>query len=241
MRTFLSFLVRAICAAATGYLLVMYRTEMVQWITIAVGVLFFVSGLFSVLAYFVEKRKAQTTAERLKAMAELHDGKDAPQNADDIVRAVRPSFPIVGIGSIILGALLALMPTEFVQGAMYALAALLILGGLNQLYNLFNVRQLASVPFIYWLLPCVVLGVGVFMVVKPLEIVNQLNGEIIPLPFRIIGWGLILYAVVELINGIKISRIRSKVEKSDSKTEADPITAIEKKDEDIEEAIIIEE
>ena len=118
MRTFLSFLVRAVCAAATGYLLVMYRNEMVQWLTIAVGALFFVSGLFSVIAYYAEKRKAVKMAERLKAMAELRDGADAPEHADDIVRAVSPSYPIVGIGSILLGTILAVMPGTFINALM---------------------------------------------------------------------------------------------------------------------------
>lgn len=226
MRTFLSFLVRAVCAAATGYLLVMYRNEMVQWLTIAVGALFFVSGLFSVIAYYAEKRKAVKMAERLKAMAELRDGADAPERADDIVRAVSPSYPIVGIGSIILGALLALMPTEFSRGAMYALAAMLILGGLNQLYNLFRVRRMASVPFFFWLMPCLVLALGVFMLVRPIEM------EVTT--FRILGYGLILYAVVELINGIKIARMHSQVE------EIEPMVPMEKPT-DIEEAEIVEE
>lgn len=226
MRTFLTSIVRAVCAAATGYLLVMYRTEMLHWLTIAVGALFFLSGLFSVIAYYADRRKARQTAERLKTMAELRTDHEAPEDLDAIVRAMRPTFPIVGIGSILLGALLALMPTEFIKGAMYALAALLILGGVNQLYNLFSVRRLASIPFIFWLFPCVVLGVGVFMVVRPMETAE--------LPFRILGYGLILYAVVELINGIKLYLIRRSIEA------ADPVPQIEDAD-SIEEAEIVEE
>ena len=87
MRTFLSFLVRAVCAAATGYLLVMYRNEMVQWLTIAVGALFFVSGLFSVIAYYAEKRKAMHW-ERTTRQAE----RPANPAADDVGRKTRTSM-----------------------------------------------------------------------------------------------------------------------------------------------------
>jgi len=64
------------------------------------------------------------------------------------------------------------------------------------------------------------------MLVRPLEM------EVTT--FRILGYGLILYAVVELINGIKIARMRSQVE------EIEPMVPMEKPT-DIEEAEIVEE
>ena len=42
MRILQSSIIRAICAVVVGYLLVIYRTEMVQWLTIATGALFFI-------------------------------------------------------------------------------------------------------------------------------------------------------------------------------------------------------
>ncbi|MBR2103047.1 MAG: DUF308 domain-containing protein [Prevotella sp.] len=225
MRILNSFIVRAICAAITGYLLVMYRTEMVQWLTIAVGALFFISGVFSLIFYYSEKLRAQKVAERLKTMAELRDGEGAPQNPDDIVRAVSPSFPIVGVGSIILGAILGFMPSDFVKGTMYALSALLILGGISQIYNLVCARRLAHIPWPWWVFPVVVAAVGVFMVARPMEMAA--------LPFRILGWGLMLYAVVEIVNGIQIFRIRRRIEN------ATPLTHIDDTG-DIEEAEIVE-
>ena len=225
MRILNSFIVRALCAAATGYLLVMYRTEMVQWLTIAVGALFFISGVFSLIFYYSERLRAQKVAERLKTMAELRDGEGAPQDPDDIVKAIRPSFPIVGVGSIILGVILAFMPSDFVKGTMYALSALLILGGISQLYNLACARRLAHIPWPWWVFPLIIVGVGVFMVARPMEMAA--------LPFRILGWGLMLYAVVEIVNGIQIYRIRRRLEN------ATPLTPIEDTG-DIEEAEIVE-
>lgn len=231
MRILQSSIVRAICAIVVGYLLVMYRKEMVQWLTIATGALFFISGLISVIAYYAEKRKAVKTAERLAAMAEMRDGNDAPENPEDIERAIMPSFPIVGLGSMILGVILALMPTTFVSGMMYVLAAILILGAINQYFNLASVRKISTIPFIFWLFPTIILGVGIFMLVKPMEMSA--------LPFRILGWCLIFYGVVECINNIKIYRAKKQYEDTQRKLE-EAAKSIPAEASEIEEAVIEE-
>ena len=232
MRILQSSIVRAICAIVVGYLLVIYRTEMVQWLTIATGALFFISGLISVIAYYAEKRKAaMKTAERLAAMAEMRDGNDAPENPEDIERAIMPSFPIVGLGSMILGVILALMPTTFVSGMMYVLAAILILGAINQYFNLASVRKISTIPFIFWLFPTIILGVGIFMLVKPMEMSA--------LPFRILGWCLIFYGVVECINNIKIYRAKKQYEDTQRKLE-EAAKSIPAGTSEIEEAVIEE-
>lgn len=59
MKTLASSLLRALCAIAVGALLVKYREQTVEWITIAIGVLFFVSGVFSCATYFVARGKKQ--------------------------------------------------------------------------------------------------------------------------------------------------------------------------------------
>ena len=212
MRSILqSSIFRAICACIVGYLLVMYRTEMVQWLTMAIGGLFFVSGLISVIVYYVEKRKAERLSEQLSTMAELRDGADAPEEKSAITRAVRPSFPLVGLGSMILGVILALMPATFVTGVMYILAAILILGAINQYYNLASIVKISRVPFIFWLFPTIILGVGIFMIVKPMEMSA--------LPFRILGWCLVFYGVVECINGIKIYKVKKQYENTQRQLE----------------------
>ena len=49
---------RALCAIIVGALLIQYREQMVTWITIAIGVLFFLSGVISIATYFSAKRNA---------------------------------------------------------------------------------------------------------------------------------------------------------------------------------------
>ena len=211
MRVLQSSIIRAVCACAVGYLLGMYRTEMVQWLTIAIGALFFVSGLISVIMYYVEKRKAERTAEQLATIAEMRNGADIPKDKTDILRSIKPAFPLVGIGSVILGVILSVMPSTFINGMMYALAAILILGAVNQYINLAGILKISRVPIIYWLFPSFILLAGIYMLVKPLEAMAM--------PFRILGWGLILYGVVECINSIKIYKARKGYEKTQKKLE----------------------
>lgn len=229
MRILQSSIVRAVCACVVGYLLVMYRTEMLQWLTIAIGALFFVSGLISVIMYYVEKRKAERTAEQLATIAEMRDGADAPEDKRDILRSIKPTFPLVGLGSMILGAILSMMPTTFINGVMYVLAAILILGAINQYFNLSGILKISRVPFIYWLFPTIILLAGIYMLVNPLESMAM--------PFRILGWCLILYGVVECINSIKIYKAKKDYEKAQQRLKETTTTSVE---DNIEDAEIVE-
>ena len=58
MKVFQSSIFRALCAIVVGALLVKYREQTVTWITIAIGVIFFVSGVISTVAYLSAKRQA---------------------------------------------------------------------------------------------------------------------------------------------------------------------------------------
>ena len=125
MRILQSSIFRALLAVIFGYLLVMYRNELLHWTTVAFGALFFLSGLVSVIAYYAEKRRANNIADRLQAMSEMRGSEMETPTEDTIKRSLLPAFPIVGIGSMILGVILAMMPTNFVHGMMYVIAGLL--------------------------------------------------------------------------------------------------------------------
>lgn len=47
MKVIHSSIFRAVCAIIVGVLLIQYREQTVTWITIAIGVLFFLSGVIS--------------------------------------------------------------------------------------------------------------------------------------------------------------------------------------------------
>ena len=96
MKIFISFLVRALVAAIVGGLIIQYREDTVRWITIVSGIMFFVSGVISCAIYYSNKRMA--------------DEKQTYQTDEKVFSVgLSPAFPLVGLGSIILGIILALM------------------------------------------------------------------------------------------------------------------------------------
>lgn len=183
---------RALCAIVVGALLIKYCEQTVTWLTIAIGVMFFLSGVVSCASYFAAKRR-----------------KDMPQVFDAEGRQLTgftPTFPIVGLGSMVLGLILALMPDLFITGLMYIMAAILILGAVNQFVSLAAVRRVANVGYYYWVMPSVILLVGLVAVVYPKAIASA--------PQFVIGWCMLLYGVVEIINALKVSNIRHMAEKA---------------------------
>ncbi|MBS7399647.1 MAG: DUF308 domain-containing protein [Prevotella sp.] len=212
MKVFQSSIFRALCAIVVGALLVKYREQTVTWITIAIGVIFFVSGVISTVAYLSAKRQAT------KEGVEIYDAK-----GNRLTRPV-PPFPIVGIGSIILGAWLALFPNSFVNGLMFVLAGMLILGALNLFFNLAAAMRFSSIGCLWWVLPVAIFLVGITALVKPSTIASA--------PLFIIGWGMMAYGMVDLVNTIKIHRCRKAFEKAQQgNDEADVVTIEEITDE----------
>lgn len=212
MKVFQSSIFRALCAIVVGALLVKYREQTVTWITIAIGVIFFVSGVISTVAYLSAKRQAT------KEGVEIYDAK-----GNRLTRPV-PPFPIVGIGSIILGAWLALFPNSFVNGLMFVLAGMLILGALNLFFNLAAATRFSSIGCLWWVLSVAIFLVGITALVKPSTIASA--------PLFIIGWGMMAYGMVDLVNTIKIHRCRKAFEKAQQgNDEADVVTIEEITDE----------
>ena len=226
MRILQSSVFRALCAIVFGYLLVIYRNQMLHWTTIAFGALFFLSGLVSVIAYYAEKRRAANMAERLSAMSEMRGKEMETPTEDSIRQSLMPGFPIVGIGSMVLGVILAIMPTTFIHGMMYVIAGLLVLGALNMMFNLAMARKFAMIGLGYWIMPLLLLVLGVLMIAKP--------DLFAAMPFRVLGWALIVYGVIECINAIKIHNCHKQYEKIQAAQQAASKA-------EIEDAVIVED
>jgi uncharacterized membrane protein HdeD (DUF308 family) len=120
--------------------------------------------------------------------------------------AHKPTFPIVGVGSAILGLLLALTPNVFVTALMYIIGGILILGAVNQFMNLLNARQYGKVGFGYWIFPCLILLTGLYVIIKPMSPPA--------IAMLILGWCTLLYGVTELINALKIHNEKRKYAKA---------------------------
>ena len=188
MKVVHSSLFRAVCAIIIGVLLIQYREQTVTWITIAIGVLFFLSGVISLITYFSAKR----TAEKMQGQV-LSD-------ANGQIIGTTPKFPIVGLGSLILGIILALMPNVFISWLMFIISAILILGAITQMANLATAAKMGRVGIIYWLMPSALLLLGILAIIKPSALASA--------PLLIIGWAMLVYGVVECANTFKISNNR---------------------------------
>ena len=192
MKILQSSVFRAICAIAVGIMLIKYPDNTVTWITIAIGVLFLLSGVISLVAYY----------HALKNVSE-YTITDAEGN---VVSGQKPTFPIVGVGSAILGLILALTPTVFVKALLYIIGAVLVLGAVNQFMNLLNARKYGKISFGYWIFPSVILLIGLFVIIKPLAPAEM--------AMLVLGWCSLLYGVTELINSLKIHNEKRKFTKA---------------------------
>lgn len=188
MKILRSAVFRAICAIVTGILLINNPDSTVRGITIAIGVMFLVSGVISCATHL--------NARKNSAGAEIYDADGR------LIASPRPPFPLVGIGSILLGLILAVIPDTFVKSLMYVLGALIILGAINQFIALAGARRVFRVPAWFWVCPSVILITGIFVMVKPMDSAT--------VPLLILGWCLLFYGVTECVNAVKIYRETSK-------------------------------
>jgi len=197
MKIFQSSIFRALCAIVVGAMLIKYPQDGVTWLTVAIGVLFLLSGIIALIAYMNAKKHAGDYT--------------ITDSQGRVITGSQPTFPIVGAGSVILGLVLVLTPGVFVNGLMYILGAIMILGGINQLMALVAARRLGRVPFGFWVTPSLILITGLFVVLKPAETAE--------LPLLILGWCSLLYGVTEIINSLKIRSVRKQAEQQPAEQE----------------------
>ena len=188
MKIFQSSVFRAVCALAIGILLIKYPDNTVTWMTVAIGVLFLLSGIISVIVY--------VNARRNVSEYKITDAEGR------VVAGDSPTFPIVGVGSIILGALLALTPNVFITALMYIIGGILILGAINQYMSLVHNRKYGKIGFGYWVFPSVILLIGLYVIIKPMDPASM--------SMLVLGWCSLLYGVTELINSLKFHTDRRK-------------------------------
>lgn len=204
---------RALAAIVVGALLIKYRQETVTWLTIVIGVIFFLSGLISCIVYYGSKKHND------QVIMIDENGRDVSQN--------KSSFPIAGIGSLVLGICLALAPNLIVNWILYILGAILILGALGQFFTLASVVRIGRIGIIFWLMPCFIFLIGIIAIIRP----NWLTET----PLFVLGWAMILYGVIECANALKIMNIRRRVKRAikaqelstNPTSENEPIDAVE--------------
>ena len=192
MKVVNSYIFRAVCALLVGILLVSNPERMTGLLVQVIGGLFLLSGLVSLVSY---------------AMICLSDKS-----------GMRPAFPLVGLGSLLFGIFLIFFPALFVTYLMYVFGFLMVVGGVNQIWNLFRLRRL--IPFRWYVLlaALVIAGMGVFVLFEPMESAA--------LPFILLGVNFILFGIAELVNGVRWRKYANLNRKKE--TESSVVEMIEK-------------
>ena len=189
MKLLQSSIFRALCSIVIGILLLKYPDNSVTWLTMAIGVLFLLSGIIALISYWTARRHAGEYT--------ITDAKG------NIINGSQPAFPLVGFGSLILGLTLVVSPTMFVKWLMYILGAMLILGSINQLIVLVAARRFGTVGIFFWVAPVLILITGILIFVKPMETAE--------LPMIILGWCMLVYGVTETINSMMVYSLRRRM------------------------------
>lgn len=178
MRLFGYSVMCSLCALIMGVLLVMWPEAAMIYLVITVGVLFLLPGLYGIFAYFASRSREEDGSGR--------------------------AFPIVALGSALLGIWLIVMPAFFVGILMYVLGALLVLGGIGQLMNFISIRKLTgSVPAIFYVIPVLLLLAGILILVNPFEAAK--------IPFIVLGASSIVYGLTDLFRLIRYRRKSNQV------------------------------
>ena len=130
-------MMRCVSAIAIGILLMVWPEAAILYLVIAIGAMFFLPSLFSLVGYFMKGRQ------------------------------LGMYFPIVSLGSLLFGLWLMISPAFFVGILMYVLGAVLVFAGNSQIAHLLRARSYAAVPFGYYVMPVLVLLAGLVVLVNP--------------------------------------------------------------------------
>ena len=133
-------LIRILFALVIGLVLVLWPNAAASYIVITVGVAFLIPGVISLFGYFGRKR---------------------PENAP------APRFPIEGVGSLLFGLWLIVMPEFFADVLMFLLGFILIMGGVQQIASLSMARRWMPVSGAFYLIPSLILIAGIVALFNP--------------------------------------------------------------------------
>ena len=139
-------MLRGITALLIGVLLVFWSQSAVLYLIMAIGCLFLIPGLFSLLTYF---RKPSLDGNRRFGWAQ-----------------------VLGVGSILFGLCLIVSPVFFEKSLMYALGIILSYAGLSEIIQLVSARQWVRVPGGFYVTPVLVMLLGLFILFNPIESAN---------------------------------------------------------------------
>jgi uncharacterized membrane protein HdeD (DUF308 family) len=177
-----------------GCFLVAYPDYTAKMLVIMVGLLFFIPGLVSIVLAFARPKVAEGQEYERKA------------------------FPIVGIGSSILGLVLIITPTVFIAIMMYILGVMLVTAGIYQIVEYKSFSKIMSASLWLYAIPVLVIMAGIFIFLNPIVSAS--------LPFIVLGVSGIVYGVSEFVKFFVMKKAYSRLKKQDEARENTQVTDI---------------
>lgn len=193
MKKLLVFLTPALIILS-GILVVKYREDMVTWMTIGLGAIFFMAGVISCLTYYIQRKHVQKIRERMV------DGISLVDADGNVVKQSMPTFPIVGVGSLVLGVVLASMPETFLNGLTFVFALIVLCVSVYLIADLIMVNRYGRVGWGYWIMPILMLLAAIVALVHPKTIASA--------PLFFLGWAMIISGLVMIVNMLKTYSVR---------------------------------
>lgn len=188
-----SILVRSISSIIVGGLLVAFHNQAAVWLIVLIGCLFLGPGIYSMITFWTLRN----------------------------TEGYRPVFPIVGLGSVILGLWMIFNPSFFARSIMFALGGLLVVAAIGQLAAVIRARKVAPAPFLFYAIPVFLLLAGIF-------VITNLD-EAVALPFYIVGISMVVYGIVEMIHYFWLQKQLKDLERLNNIEDAEIVS--EEKDE----------
>lgn len=138
-----SFIFRALSSILIGLLLILNPERMTIALVMIIGILFALSGCFSLINYLVAIKSKEVI--------------------------YKPVFPIVGLGSFLFGIFMSVFPELFIDYLMIVLGLIIILAGANQIFTFIKFRKVIRMPWYMYVFSLAVLGMGVLILLKPMK------------------------------------------------------------------------
>lgn len=179
---------KAVCAVVVGVLLIANPESYTTLMVRIIGGVFLLSGLMPLVGFWFPSKAG----------------------------AMRPVFPVVGTGSMLLGLLLMLFPDTFVRWFMYVLAFLFLLGGCHQLLSQINARRMVPVRWWSVVLSLVLVALGIIILVNPMESAS--------VPFFLMGLGCVCYGVTDLLRVARRMMYERRVSHGDEYVDYEEVT-----------------
>lgn len=180
-----SYVFRSMCALLIGLLLVVKANEMPVVLVMLIGALFLLPGLISVCVYLYSFFRTDAV--------------------------VKPSFPLMSIGSIFLGGYLIAYPESFVTYLVVLIGIILTLAGISQLSTMVANRRITPFSWLLMLMPLVLVGVGMYSIMY--------SRDAAALPFKIIGFTLLYYGISDLFLALRTRHYSSIYARQQAKKE----------------------